>query len=100
MASGPGRWEWWLDASGVEVRKGGAIEVCDILDEDSIRLAHDLDVGQRGGGRAEIKMTPRPDLSHGVSLTETRTGRKSLAGEAELSGTQAMMLQALADMHV
>lgn len=41
-------------------------------------------------------MTPRPDLSSAVSPTETRPGRKSLAGEGEgeLSGTQVMMLQA------
>lgn len=84
-----------LDSSGVEVRKGGGIEVCNVLEEDSIRLAHALDVGYRGGGRAEIKTTPRPDLSNGVSPTETRPGRKSLAGEGEgeLLGTQVMMLQ-------
>lgn len=40
----------------------------------------------RGGGRGEIKMTPRPDLSNGVSPTETRPGRKSLAGEGRGRG--------------
>lgn len=43
-------------------------------------------MGCRGGGRAEIKMTPRPDLSNGVSPTEMRPGRKGLAGEGRRRG--------------
>lgn len=49
------------------VRDDG-IDVYCILEEDSLRLADALDAERGGGGKAEIKITPRPDLSNDLSL--------------------------------
>lgn len=67
-------------SSGVETGNGDGIEVYGILKEESIRLANALDVECRGRGKAEMQMTPAPDLSNGVSLTEVRNpGRNSFS---------------------
>lgn len=76
-----GRGDSGLNLSGgVETGNGDGIEVHGILEEDSIRLANALDVEYRGRGKAEMQMTPAPDLSNGVSLTQVRKpGRNSFS---------------------
>lgn len=62
----------------MEVERDDGIDVYCILEEDSIRLTDALVVECGGGGKAEIKMTPRPDLSNDLSLPEMRKpGRNS-----------------------
>lgn len=48
----------------MEVARDDGIDVHCVLEEDSIRLPDALVVECGGRGKAEVKMTPRPDLSN------------------------------------
>lgn len=79
VVQGRGDGGWNLNG-GVETGNGDGTEVYSILEEESVRLANVLDVECGGRGKAEMQMTPAPDLSNGVSLTEVRKpGRNSFS---------------------